>query len=241
MRRCRRCQSYKERCEVDRCHIKKKNIVDASDRKECWANAFHSTKHLPMPYSFSSTHQHGAPSLRYSGVPHFPNWGITYENAPQTLTVHLFQAASWRSVTSIHLPLTYMIDLWLSLPPNCPSRIKPSSHVFVEEEEEKNIDVKRKSGCQRQLSLFFCFLQENKYLQHILLGSIFIPYHAIPSLIPNLNRTQNRTRRTRAFKYRSRRKSQLRYRKQWWKIHQTSPRWRTGCMVECFRHTFDIH
>lgn len=124
-----------------------------------------STKHLPIPYSFSSTHQHSAPSLRYSGVPHFPHWGITYENAPQTLTIHLFQAASWRSVTSIHLPLAYMIDLWLSLPPKKrPSRIKPSSHVFVEEEEEeeeKNIDVKRKSGCQRQLSLFFSHKKTN--------------------------------------------------------------------------------
>lgn len=121
----------------------------------------------------------------------FPIRALHMKTPPQTLTIHLFQAASWRSVTSIHLPLTYMIDLWLSLPPNCPSRIKPSSHVFVEEEEEeeeeeKNIDVKRKSGCQRQLSLFFYISQENKYLQHILLESIFIsififiPCHPIP-------------------------------------------------------------
>lgn len=121
MRRCRRCESYKERYKVDRCHVKgrKKKRISSMLQTE--------KKVEPMPslplniflcptHFLSSTHQHGAPSLRYSGVPHFPNWGITYENAPQTLTIHLFQAASWRSVTSIHLPLTYMIDLWLSLP-----------------------------------------------------------------------------------------------------------------------------
>lgn len=51
---------------------------------------------------------------------------------------------------------------------------------------KKTIDIKRKSGCQRQLSLFFYISQENKYLQHILLRnistfiSISIPCHPIP-------------------------------------------------------------
>lgn len=121
-------QKKKKKKEYRRCFIGEKIML---------SQCLPSTKHLPMPYSFSSTHQHGAPSLRYSGVPHFPHWGITYENAPQTLTIHLFQAASWRSVTSIHLPLTYMIDLWLSLPPNCPSRIKPSSHVLWRRRKRK--------------------------------------------------------------------------------------------------------
>lgn len=151
-------QKKKKKKEYRRCFIGEKRMLS-----QCLS----STKHLPMPYSFSSTHQHGAPSLRYSGVPHFPNWGITYENAPPN-SDHPSLPSRLLAIGDIDTLTSHVYDRPLAITPQkCASRIKPSSHVFVEEEEEeeeKNIDVKRKSGCQRQLSLFLFFFFTRKQI-----------------------------------------------------------------------------
>lgn len=97
-----------------------------------------------------------------------------------------------------------MIDLWLSLPPKKrPSRIKPSSHVFVveeEEEEETNIDVKRKSGCQRQLYLVFPYffstrkqIPATRFVKKHIHIHIHIHIHTMPSHPPSQISTERKT------------------------------------------------
>lgn len=95
MRRCRRCQSYKERYKVDRCHIKKKEYRRCFRQKRMLSQCLlPSTKHLPMPYSsfLNASAWRTLVTVYLAAYLIFPIGALHMKNGPQTLTIHLFQS-----------------------------------------------------------------------------------------------------------------------------------------------------